>query len=84
MTVTAFQERHPSHSVFNEVYGKSCSPKAELHPAMAPQETSLYSLFEGTPWSPSLPASSGVASGLHGREVRVACILAWVKVGVTV
>ncbi|XP_054977575.1 nonsense-mediated mRNA decay factor SMG7 isoform X4 [Sorex araneus] len=52
------QERHPSHSVFNEVYGKSTSPSAELHPAMAPRETSLYSLFEGTPWSPSLPASS--------------------------
>ncbi|XP_036199497.1 protein SMG7 isoform X6 [Myotis myotis] len=55
-----FEERYPNNSVFNEVYGKNLttSSKAELSPAMAPQETSLYSLFEGTPWSPSLPASS--------------------------
>lgn len=63
LTATGFslnQERHPSNSVFNEVYGKtlSSSSKGELPPTMAPQETSLYSLFEGTPWSPSLPASS--------------------------
>ncbi|XP_049724051.1 nonsense-mediated mRNA decay factor SMG7 isoform X6 [Elephas maximus indicus] len=55
-----FEERYPNNSVFNEVYGKNLttSSKAELSPSMAPQETSLYSLFEGTPWSPSLPASS--------------------------
>lgn len=35
------------------------STKAEVAPSAAHQETSLYSLFEGTPWSPSLPASSG-------------------------
>ncbi|XP_070933051.1 nonsense-mediated mRNA decay factor SMG7 isoform X23 [Macaca nemestrina] len=54
------QERYPNNSMFNEVYGKNLtsSSKAELNPSMAPQETSLYSLFEGTPWSPSLPASS--------------------------
>ncbi|XP_012584505.1 PREDICTED: protein SMG7 isoform X1 [Condylura cristata] len=54
------QERYPNSSVFNEVYGKNLttSSKAELNPSVAPQETSLYSLFEGTPWSPSLPASS--------------------------
>ncbi|XP_021785300.1 protein SMG7 isoform X4 [Papio anubis] len=53
-------ERYPNNSMFNEVYGKNLtsSSKAELNPSMAPQETSLYSLFEGTPWSPSLPASS--------------------------
>ncbi|XP_006872600.1 PREDICTED: protein SMG7 isoform X3 [Chrysochloris asiatica] len=63
LSLTGFslnQERYPNNSVFNEVYGKNLttSSKAELTPAMAPQETSLYSLFEGTPWSPSLPASS--------------------------
>ncbi|XP_071063699.1 nonsense-mediated mRNA decay factor SMG7 isoform X12 [Dasypus novemcinctus] len=63
LSLTGFslnQERYPNNSVFNEVYGKNMtsSSKAELNPSMAPQETSLYSLFEGTPWSPSLPASS--------------------------
>ncbi|EDM09555.1 Smg-7 homolog, nonsense mediated mRNA decay factor (C. elegans) (predicted) [Rattus norvegicus] len=56
-----FEERYPNSSVFNEVYGKNltASSKAELSPSVASsQETSLYSLFEGTPWSPSLPASS--------------------------
>uniref|UniRef100_A0A8D0UBZ8 SMG7 nonsense mediated mRNA decay factor n=1 Tax=Sus scrofa TaxID=9823 RepID=A0A8D0UBZ8_PIG len=63
LSLTGFslnQERYPNNSVFNEVYGKNLttSSKAELNPTIAPQETSLYSLFEGTPWSPSLPASS--------------------------
>ncbi|XP_013013391.1 nonsense-mediated mRNA decay factor SMG7 isoform X11 [Cavia porcellus] len=63
LSLTGFslnQERYPNNSMFNEVYGKNltASSKAELNPSMAPQETSLYSLFEGTPWSPSLPASS--------------------------
>ncbi|XP_053460581.1 nonsense-mediated mRNA decay factor SMG7 isoform X4 [Nycticebus coucang] len=63
LSLTGFslnQERYPNNSVFNEVYGKNLttSSKAELSPSLAPQETSLYSLFEGTPWSPSLPASS--------------------------
>ncbi|XP_017703581.1 PREDICTED: protein SMG7 isoform X6 [Rhinopithecus bieti] len=63
LSLTGFslnQERYPNNSMFNEVYGKNLtsSSKAELNPSMAPQETSLYSLFEGTPWSPSLPASS--------------------------
>ncbi|XP_007175265.1 nonsense-mediated mRNA decay factor SMG7 isoform X7 [Balaenoptera acutorostrata] len=63
LSLTGFslnQERYPNNSVFNEVYGKNLtsSSKAELNPSLAPQETSLYSLFEGTPWSPSLPASS--------------------------
>ncbi|XP_073072982.1 nonsense-mediated mRNA decay factor SMG7 isoform X6 [Manis javanica] len=64
LSLTGFslnQERYPNNSVFNEVYGKNLttSSTAELNPPVAPQETSLYSLFEGTPWSPSLPASSG-------------------------
>uniref|UniRef100_A0A8C5QJH5 Nonsense-mediated mRNA decay factor n=1 Tax=Leptobrachium leishanense TaxID=445787 RepID=A0A8C5QJH5_9ANUR len=53
-------ERFPSNSMFNEVYSKSpcTSTKPEVCPPMGQQETSLYSLFEGKPWSPSLPASS--------------------------
>ncbi|XP_036610167.1 protein SMG7 isoform X7 [Trichosurus vulpecula] len=63
LSLTGFslnQERYPNNSMFNEVYGKnlSTSAKAEVNPSMSHQETSLYSLFEGTPWSPSLPASS--------------------------
>lgn len=64
--------------MFNEVYGKNVntSTKTEVTPSVAHQETSLYSLFEGTPWSPSLPASSGnpgtaflVSSGLREFEI---------------
>lgn len=75
LTAIVFQERHPSNSVFNEVYGKtlSSSSKGELPPTMAPQETSLYSLFEGTPWSPSLPASSGTSLGWHERPWVACC-----------
>uniref|UniRef100_A0ABI7WDJ0 Nonsense-mediated mRNA decay factor n=1 Tax=Felis catus TaxID=9685 RepID=A0ABI7WDJ0_FELCA len=63
LSLTGFslnQERYPNNSMFNEVYGKNLttSSKTELNPSLGPQETSLYSLFEGTPWSPSLPASS--------------------------
>ncbi|XP_037001565.2 nonsense-mediated mRNA decay factor SMG7 isoform X3 [Artibeus jamaicensis] len=72
LSLTGFslnQERYPNNSVFNEVYGKNLttSSKAELNPSVAPQETSLYSLFEGTPWSPSLPASSGLDRSLNYR-----------------
>ncbi|KAM5148182.1 nonsense-mediated mRNA decay factor SMG7 [Mantella aurantiaca] len=60
VTRMPFEERFPSNSVFNEVYGKpTCSStKPESCPPFGQQETSLYSLFEGKPWSPSLPASS--------------------------
>ncbi|XP_007481005.1 nonsense-mediated mRNA decay factor SMG7 isoform X10 [Monodelphis domestica] len=63
LSLTGFslnQERYPNNSMFNEVYGKNLttSGKAEINPSLTHQETSLYSLFEGTPWSPSLPASS--------------------------
>jgi len=66
--------------MFNEVYGKNMntSTKPEVTPSVAHQETSLYSLFEGTPWSPSLPASSGnpgmvflVSSDLKGFELTL-------------
>ncbi|KAM4023037.1 nonsense-mediated mRNA decay factor SMG7 isoform 2-T2 [Anomaloglossus baeobatrachus] len=49
------QERFPSNSVFNDVYSGT---KSDVCPPIGTQETSLYSLFEGKPWSPSLPASS--------------------------
>ncbi|XP_018112241.1 SMG7 nonsense mediated mRNA decay factor L homeolog isoform X4 [Xenopus laevis] len=60
MTRMPFEERFQNNSMFNEVYGKStcASIKPEACQAMGQQETSLYSLFEGKPWSPSLPASS--------------------------
>ncbi|KAM3915050.1 nonsense-mediated mRNA decay factor SMG7 isoform 2-T2 [Leptodactylus fuscus] len=63
LSLTGFslsQERFPSNSVFNDVYSKSpCSgTKSEVCNPIGQQETSLYSLFEGKPWSPSLPASS--------------------------
>ncbi|XP_018430753.1 PREDICTED: protein SMG7 isoform X5 [Nanorana parkeri] len=62
LSLTGFslsQERFPSNSVFNEVYGKPpCITKPDPCPPFGQQETSLYSLFEGKPWSPSLPASS--------------------------
>ncbi|XP_018430759.1 PREDICTED: protein SMG7 isoform X6 [Nanorana parkeri] len=59
VTRMPFEERFPSNSVFNEVYGKPpCITKPDPCPPFGQQETSLYSLFEGKPWSPSLPASS--------------------------
>ncbi|XP_056387849.1 nonsense-mediated mRNA decay factor SMG7 isoform X7 [Hyla sarda] len=60
MTRLPFEERFPSNSVFNDVYNKSpcSSTKSEVCAPIGQQETSLYSLFEGKPWSPSLPASS--------------------------
>ncbi|XP_056387848.1 nonsense-mediated mRNA decay factor SMG7 isoform X6 [Hyla sarda] len=63
LSLTGFslsQERFPSNSVFNDVYNKSpcSSTKSEVCAPIGQQETSLYSLFEGKPWSPSLPASS--------------------------
>ncbi|XP_078499244.1 nonsense-mediated mRNA decay factor SMG7 isoform X1 [Lissotriton helveticus] len=62
LSLTGFslnQERYPNN-MFNEVYGKALgtSSKMDASSAVGHQETSLYSLFEGTPWSPSLPASS--------------------------
>uniref|UniRef100_A0A8C0YNE7 Nonsense-mediated mRNA decay factor n=1 Tax=Cyprinus carpio carpio TaxID=630221 RepID=A0A8C0YNE7_CYPCA len=46
------------NSIFSEAYGKNMAPASKPDVPMMHQEPSLYSLFEGTPWSPSLPASS--------------------------
>ncbi|XP_064416004.1 nonsense-mediated mRNA decay factor SMG7 isoform X2 [Latimeria chalumnae] len=63
LSLTGFllnQESYPNNSIFREAYGKNLgtSTKLDVAPVVAHQEPSLYSLFEGTPWSPSLPASS--------------------------
>ncbi|KAJ8274536.1 hypothetical protein COCON_G00091610 [Conger conger] len=52
------QENYQNNSIFSEAYGKNMSPNPKPDVPLAHQEHSLYSLFEGTPWSPSLPASS--------------------------
>ncbi|XP_041125532.1 protein SMG7-like isoform X7 [Polyodon spathula] len=51
---------YQNNSIFSEAYGKNMatSTKPEVTCSLSHQEPSLYSLFEGTPWSPSLPASS--------------------------
>ncbi|XP_029970452.1 nonsense-mediated mRNA decay factor SMG7 isoform X2 [Salarias fasciatus] len=46
------------NSIFSQAYGKNLPPSSKADSPMVHQETSLYSLFQGTPWSPSLPASS--------------------------
>uniref|UniRef100_A0A669B4R3 Nonsense-mediated mRNA decay factor n=1 Tax=Oreochromis niloticus TaxID=8128 RepID=A0A669B4R3_ORENI len=46
------------NSIFSQAYGKNLPPSSKPDAPMVHQETSLYTLFEGTPWSPSLPASS--------------------------
>ncbi|XP_041849340.1 protein SMG7 isoform X2 [Melanotaenia boesemani] len=46
------------NSIFSQAYGKNLPPSSKPDTPMMQQEPSLYSLFEGTPWSPSLPASS--------------------------
>uniref|UniRef100_A0A3Q2ZRN5 Nonsense-mediated mRNA decay factor n=1 Tax=Kryptolebias marmoratus TaxID=37003 RepID=A0A3Q2ZRN5_KRYMA len=52
-----FQE-YNQNSIFSQAYGKNLPPSSKPDVPMMQQEPSLYSLFEGTPWSPSLPASS--------------------------
>ncbi|XP_077088056.1 nonsense-mediated mRNA decay factor SMG7 isoform X3 [Siphateles boraxobius] len=49
---------YQNNSIFSEAYGKNMAPASKPDAPMMHQEPSLYSLFEGTPWSPSLPASS--------------------------
>uniref|UniRef100_A0A672PZN3 Nonsense-mediated mRNA decay factor n=1 Tax=Sinocyclocheilus grahami TaxID=75366 RepID=A0A672PZN3_SINGR len=49
---------YQNNSIFSEAYGKNMAPASKPDIPMMHQEPSLYSLFEGTPWSPSLPASS--------------------------
>ncbi|XP_026144042.1 protein SMG7-like isoform X2 [Carassius auratus] len=46
------------NSIFSEAYGKNMAPVSKPDIPMMHQEPSLYSLFEGNPWSPSIPASS--------------------------
>ncbi|KAJ3594796.1 hypothetical protein NHX12_004102 [Muraenolepis orangiensis] len=52
------QENFQNNSIFSQAYGNSLGPHPKMDTPMMHQEPSLYSLFEGTPWSPSLPASS--------------------------
>ncbi|KAM6948387.1 nonsense-mediated mRNA decay factor SMG7 [Aplochiton taeniatus] len=47
-----------NNSIFSQAYGKNMAPNPKPDVHIVHQEPSLYSLFEGTPWSPSLPASS--------------------------
>uniref|UniRef100_A0A8C2F2F3 Nonsense-mediated mRNA decay factor n=1 Tax=Cyprinus carpio TaxID=7962 RepID=A0A8C2F2F3_CYPCA len=55
----SFSNNHFSpRFIFSEAYGKNMAPVSKPDIPMMHQEPSLYSLFEGTPWSPSLPASS--------------------------
>ncbi|XP_076828425.1 nonsense-mediated mRNA decay factor SMG7 isoform X3 [Brachyhypopomus gauderio] len=57
-SVFSVQESSYQNSIFSEAYGKNMAPAAKPDVPMMHQEPSLYSLFEGTPWSPSLPATS--------------------------
>ncbi|XP_030608703.1 nonsense-mediated mRNA decay factor SMG7 isoform X2 [Archocentrus centrarchus] len=51
-------QEYNQNSIFSQAYGKNLPPSSKPDTPMVHQEPSLYSLFEGTPWSPSLPASS--------------------------
>ncbi|XP_028987416.1 nonsense-mediated mRNA decay factor SMG7 isoform X2 [Betta splendens] len=51
-------QEYNQNSIFSQAYGKNLPPSSKSDAPMMHQEPSLYSLFEGTPWSPSLPASS--------------------------
>ncbi|KAI5103912.1 protein SMG7 isoform X1, partial [Silurus meridionalis] len=57
-SVFSIQENYQNNSIFREAYGKHLPSTQKPDVPMMHQEHSLYSLFEGTPWSPSLPASS--------------------------
>ncbi|XP_016392085.1 protein SMG7-like [Sinocyclocheilus rhinocerous] len=52
------ESSYQNNSIFSEAYGKNMAPASKPDIPMMHHEPSLYSLFEGTPWSPSLPASS--------------------------
>ncbi|KAL2097853.1 hypothetical protein ACEWY4_007060 [Coilia grayii] len=52
------ENSYQNNSIFSEAYGKNMAPTPKPDVPMMYQEHSLYSLFEGNPWSPSLPASS--------------------------
>ncbi|XP_061653353.1 nonsense-mediated mRNA decay factor SMG7 isoform X4 [Phyllopteryx taeniolatus] len=51
-------DEYNQNSIFSQAYGKKVASGSKCDAPMMHQETSLYSLFEWTPWSPSLPASS--------------------------
>uniref|UniRef100_A0A3Q3IJ48 Nonsense-mediated mRNA decay factor n=1 Tax=Monopterus albus TaxID=43700 RepID=A0A3Q3IJ48_MONAL len=51
-------EEYNQNSIFSQAYGRNLAPSSKPDTPILHQEPSLYSLFEGTPWSPSLPASS--------------------------
>uniref|UniRef100_A0A3Q3VTA5 Nonsense-mediated mRNA decay factor n=1 Tax=Mola mola TaxID=94237 RepID=A0A3Q3VTA5_MOLML len=51
-------QEYNQNSIFSQAYGKNQPPSSKPDAPMMHQEPSLYSLFKGTPWSPSLPASS--------------------------
>uniref|UniRef100_A0A3B4DSC2 Nonsense-mediated mRNA decay factor n=1 Tax=Pygocentrus nattereri TaxID=42514 RepID=A0A3B4DSC2_PYGNA len=56
--VCFLENSYQNNSIFSEAYGKNMAPTPKPDVPMIHQEPSLYSLFEGNPWSPSLPASS--------------------------
>ncbi|CAB1317555.1 unnamed protein product [Coregonus sp. 'balchen'] len=56
------ESSYQNNSIFSQAYGKNMAPNPKPDAPMLHQEPSLYSLFEGTPWSPSLPASSASQS----------------------
>lgn len=59
LPITGFPMQEFNHSsIFSQAYGKNLPPSSKPDAPMMQQEPSLYSLFEGNPWSPSLPASS--------------------------
>nr|XP_020479580.1 protein SMG7 isoform X2 [Monopterus albus] len=51
-------QEYNQNSIFSQAYGRNLAPSSKPDTPILHQEPSLYSLFEGTPWSPSLPASS--------------------------
>ncbi|XP_053739110.1 nonsense-mediated mRNA decay factor SMG7 isoform X1 [Synchiropus splendidus] len=60
LTLSGFpvQDYPNQNSIFSQAYGKNLPSSSKPDAAMMHQELSLYSLFEGKPWSPSLPANS--------------------------
>ncbi|KAM4728867.1 nonsense-mediated mRNA decay factor SMG7 isoform 2-T2 [Anableps anableps] len=59
LPISGFPMQEFNHSsIFSQAYGKNLPPSSKPDAPMMQQEPSLYSLFEGNPWSPSLPASS--------------------------
>lgn len=69
-----FVQEYNQNSIFSQAYGKSLPPCSKPDAPMMHQEPSLYSLFEGTPWSPSLPASSGTSQLLSCEHDAYICI----------